>query len=350
MGENKTYKRLKHHVWWHTMRLDAKLHVRSCTTCTRNKKTRKPRTSLGTFHAGFPMERVHVDILGPFTPSKAGNRYILMMVDQFTKSVELAALPNQSAETVAYSFVGQILSTFGCPLQVHTDQGSNFESQLFTELCQLLEITKTRTTPYHPSSNGQVERLNRTVLQMVRCCIQGQDDTWDYYLPMIKMAMHATENRSTGFTPNMLMLGREVFQPLDLMVGSPPPKAEMSHQWVRHLTESLSRIHELARQHLGRTQRRQKRDHDSKLTEHISGGRHSIQKGFIHQGREELQAQAAMARTISSRNMQTSSLQDQEPKRGQVLSPRSLKALRGGYVSHMATSPKTQPPTGGRVR
>jgi hypothetical protein len=116
---------------------------------------------------GFPMERVHLDILGPFNSSENGNRYILMMVDQFSKWVEMAVIPDQSAFLVAHFIV-----TFGCPLKIHTDQGKNFDGNLFSALCEALEVAKTRTTPYHPSSNGQMERYNTVVMQMVRCYIE----------------------------------------------------------------------------------------------------------------------------------------------------------------------------------
>ena len=69
------------------------------------------------------MERIHLDILGPFNVSESGNRYILMMVDQFTKWIEMAAIPEQSALLIAHKFVVHFIATFGCPLEVQTDQG-----------------------------------------------------------------------------------------------------------------------------------------------------------------------------------------------------------------------------------
>jgi transposase InsO family protein len=110
------------------------------------------------------MERVHLDILGPFNTSEDGNRYVLMMIDQFKKWVEMAAIPEQSALTIAEKFVVHFEATFGCPLEVHTDQGRNFDGNLFKSLRTILEVAKTRTTPYHPSSNGQIERFNTVLL------------------------------------------------------------------------------------------------------------------------------------------------------------------------------------------
>ena len=97
-------------------------------------------------------------MLGPFVKSKSGNMYILMTIDQFTKWVKCLAVPDQNAQTVCQILVDQFFSRFGLPLYIHSDQGRNFESNLFQEICKLLDIVKTRTTPYRPALNGQVER------------------------------------------------------------------------------------------------------------------------------------------------------------------------------------------------
>ena len=146
-----------------------------------------------SFHAGIPMERIHIDILGPFNPSESGNIYALMMIDQFTKWVEIAAIPEQTALATAKKFLVHFIATFGCPLEIHTDQGRNFESNLFRSLCEALDIAKTRTTPYRPSSNGQIERYNSIVVTMIRCYIEKQNKKWDRDLPLLAMALHSME-------------------------------------------------------------------------------------------------------------------------------------------------------------
>ncbi|XP_060064941.1 uncharacterized protein LOC132545285 [Ylistrum balloti] len=184
------------------------------------------------------------------------------MIDQFSKWIECVALPNQKAELIAKEFFERFVVTFGCPLTVHTDQGKNFDGNLFKAFCSILQITKTRTTPYHPSSNGKVERCNRSILQMIRCYIEGKVQHWDRDLPSLVMALHATENRSTGFTPNRLMLGREVIMPVDILTGV--VNANMSRfessEWVQKLEH-------VARSNLACAQRRQKRLYDVKLVE-----------------------------------------------------------------------------------
>ena len=108
------------------------------------------------------MERIAaIDVLGPLPIIiiDGGNRYLLIAADYFTKWVEAYSLPNQEAVTVAGFLVKEFLCRFGTPQIIHSDQGRNFESAIFTEMCQLLGIAKTRTTPLHPESDGIVERL-----------------------------------------------------------------------------------------------------------------------------------------------------------------------------------------------
>ncbi|CAG2185028.1 unnamed protein product [Mytilus edulis] len=99
LGQKKTLDKLKQAFLWYNMRKDCDDYVSTCATCSQNKKAHvQPRAPLRQFHAGYPMERVHLDILGPFNTSNSGNNYVLMMVDQFTKWVEMAALPEQTAK------------------------------------------------------------------------------------------------------------------------------------------------------------------------------------------------------------------------------------------------------------
>ena len=271
LGQKKTLDKLKQAFLWYNMRKDCDDYVSTCATCSQNKKAHaQPRAPLGQFHAGYPMERVHLDILGPFNTSNSGNNYVLMMVDQFTKWVEMAALPEQTAKLIAEKFIVHFVVTFGCPLEIHTDQGRNFDSDLFKTLCDALEIAKTRTTPYHPSSNGQVERYNTIVLAMIRCFIEKNCRNWDRDLPFLSMAMHSMVNRQTGFTPNQMMLGRETIQPVHLLLGMPQygQNRMTPNLWVKHLVGRMQKIHEFARHSLHTSQLRQKRDYDLRVVEH----------------------------------------------------------------------------------
>ena len=253
---------------WYGMRKAMEAFVRQCKLCAINKQENQRRWArLLSCHAGLPMERLHLDLLGPFPTSDRGNRYVLAVVDQFTKWAEVYALPNQTVDSTANTILSEIISHFGTPLLIHTDQGKNFESSLFQELCRLLEVTKIRTTPYHASSNGQVERLNRTLLQMIRCYVSQSQDDWDIYLPLVAAAYRRTPHSSTGFSPNMMMLGREVYMPEDLAAAGRAWCAES--EAPETYVEKLQLTHDLAREHLKEAQERQKRDHDLHAGSHL---------------------------------------------------------------------------------
>ena len=118
---------------------------------------------------GFPMKRVALDIVGPLSTSRQGNKYMLVITDYFTHWTEAYGLPYQEAATVhvAWTLFSEWACHFGAPDAIHSDQGKSFESSLFTELCHLLGIHKTRTTPYHPQSDGLVEYFNCTLSMLL---------------------------------------------------------------------------------------------------------------------------------------------------------------------------------------
>ena len=190
------------------------------------------------YHAGAPLEWLHLDILGPFVPSQAGNKYILMLVCQITKWIEAYPLQDQKSNKVARVVIDNFISRFGCPLQIHKDQAcTNFASSLFRTISELLDIAQRRTTPYHPSSNGQVERYNRSILQIMRCFLKGKNLNWDTELPILTGAMRALPNCTTGLTPNLMMLGQEVRRPLDLVfeTENTSTKQKQPHEFALEL-------------------------------------------------------------------------------------------------------------------
>ncbi|XP_070546257.1 uncharacterized protein [Ptychodera flava] len=262
-GVQRTLSRIKLRYYWHRMSDDVRNFIAGCPKCNKNKKPRQySKFEIVKFHAGSPMERVHLDFLGPLPKTKN----ILMMVDQFTKWVECIPLPSQEAEVTAQAAVNEFFARFGCPFEVFTDQGRNFESQLFTAVCDLLHIHKRRTTPYRSSANGQVERYNRTLMNAVRCYVGNSQNDWDINLPQIAAAMRVSVNRSTGYTANRLMLGREVNLPSELMYSQPSASsAEDLGQYVQNLEQTLKTTHNIARKTLKTDQERMKRDYDLRI-------------------------------------------------------------------------------------
>ena len=147
-------------------------------------------------------------------------------MDYFTKWPEAFALPNQEAGVVAKAFVEEFACRYGIPPELHTDQGRNFESQLLKEVCRLLEIRKTRTPPLRPQSDGMVERFNRTLVQQLTFFTATNQEGWDEHLPYLLMAYRASQHGSTACSPALLMYGRELRSPVDLLCGSTPERLD----------------------------------------------------------------------------------------------------------------------------
>jgi hypothetical protein len=109
------------------------------------------------------MELWAMDVLGPLPMTARGNQYIMVMSDHFTKWVEAVPMLNQRAETVAKAFVNEVVTRHGVPSKLLPDQGRNFEADLMKQVFSLLGVRKLRTSPYHPQTDGKVERMDRTL-------------------------------------------------------------------------------------------------------------------------------------------------------------------------------------------
>ena len=131
--------------------------------------------------------------------------------------------------------------------------------------CKALQIHKARTISYRPSANGQVERYNRTLIEAVRCFLGKAQNRWDEHVPQIAGAIRASVNRSTGYTPNKLMLGREINLPAQMMYPIPGQRFESPDDFVDHLTKEMQRAHTEARETLKTSQRAMKRSYDLKI-------------------------------------------------------------------------------------
>ena len=150
------------------MKEEAKLSCANCVCCGARKiTTHALKGTLTSMAAGFPFESIAMDIVGPLPKTKRNNRYMLVVIDYYTRWPEAFTLEHQDAHSVALRLISEIISRYGAPYVIHTDQGTNFESKLIAELCKLYDIKKTRTTPYHPQSDGLVERLNRTLVDTI---------------------------------------------------------------------------------------------------------------------------------------------------------------------------------------
>ena len=167
------------------------------------------------------MQVVAIDILGPLPESTAGNSYILVDGDYFTKWIEAYAIPNQDAVTVAQKLVDQMFCRFSPP-----DQGKQFESGVMQEVCKILVDQEVLDIPYLPQCDGLVERSNHTLLNMLADTTHSHPFDWENQLPKVCMAYNTSVYASTGYTPFFFMFGRPARLHIDLVYGT---EVEQSH-------------------------------------------------------------------------------------------------------------------------
>ena len=244
------------------------LWIQRCDKCALTKKPSKaPRAPMGSMLVGAPLDRIGMDLLGALPLTPRGNRYIFVVTDYFTKWTEIFAVPDQTAETCAHILVHEVFMRYGFPQTLHSDQGRCFESNIMAEVCELLEIRKTRTTPVHPSCNGQVEKFNSTLLKIIKVYLKGEETNWDKHLGCLAGAYHAGIHDSTELTPNLMMLGREIDTPLAVMFGTHHHESYSSvGAYVAKLKERVQHAHDVAREHLGAAMRRHKELYDQRIS------------------------------------------------------------------------------------
>jgi hypothetical protein len=227
-------------------------------------KNRKKK-QLGTYISGEPVEKVAVDIFGPLPLTKQGNKYILVISDLFTQWTEAITIPNQESTTICKAFVDNCITKYGTPLQIHSDQGRNVQSDSLKGMCAILGIDKTRTTSFRSQSNGGVERFNRTLASMLTMHYETNQDRWENYLQQVMMAYRSSVHALTSRTPTSMLFGSAITLPLQAQIPQ-PRETNMdqgtSDDYMDHLKNKFEQNHAIARKSLTRVSHYQKRRYD----------------------------------------------------------------------------------------
>jgi len=153
---------------------------------------------------------VSIDILGPLISTTDGNRFILVMTDRFSKLTRTAPLRRITTVTVTSAFLSGWIAAYGPPDYVLSDQGKQMDNPFFRAVMKMLGVQCKYTTPYHPQTNGQVERYNRTLLNQLRCFCEEHPRLWDRLLPVLSLAYNACPHCATGLAPFDLLIPRRM--------------------------------------------------------------------------------------------------------------------------------------------
>ena len=253
--------------YWPNVFGDVEEFCRTCAVCQKASHKGAGKAPLMPLPViSEPFSRVAMDIVGPLLTSRAGNQYVLVVCDYATRYPEAIPLKSIDAEHVAEKLV-ELFARVGIPREILTDQGSNFMSQLLVELYRLLHVKPIRTSPYHPQTDGLVERFNQTLKSMLRkaTAIDGKD--WDKLIPYLLFAYREVPQASTGFSPFELLYGRDVRGPLDILRETWEGNESQNESVVSYVLstrEKLKQMVDCVHENLTKQQDRQKRWYDAK--------------------------------------------------------------------------------------
>ncbi len=288
-GMERTARLVRTRCYWPGMYRYVEDWCRKCQRCTLSKVVRpKVRTFMGHLMADRPLDILAIDFT-LLEPSSSGMENVLIMTDVFSKFTQAIPTKDQTAKTVARVLVERWFYLFGVPRQLHSDQGRCFESRLIQELCEIYGIAKTHTTPYRPQGNGQCERFNRTMHDLLRTLPAEKKRDWPSYLSQVVFAYNTTEHQSTGYCPYVLMFGQEPHLPVDFMLGL-DDYGPTNVDWMADHRDNLERIFNNARARLQKAAAQRAQVNDAKVSQmSLREGQLVYQRAHAHKGRMKIQ-------------------------------------------------------------
>lgn len=266
MGYERTLDLARRRCYWVGMASDVKRHLHQCKRCTLRKVAEpQGKTKLTSIKTSRPLELVCLDFLSLET-SGGGIDNILVITDHFTRHAQAFPTRDQTALTVARTLWRKYIVHYGIPERIHSDQGKCFEATVIKELCRLLGMEKSRTTPYHPQGNGMTERFNSTLLNMLGTLQPSMKTNWVEHVETLTHAYNCTKHASTGFSPFYLMFMREPRIPLDVTLHKETEEEDREEygEFVTRLQRSLEEAHYQAERNAQKARARQKAHHDQR--------------------------------------------------------------------------------------
>ena len=242
LGTDRVFELARNRFFWPGMQRDIDEYIHNrCQCIMQRKPSRNQQAPLQSISTSEPLELLTVDFLH-LEKGSGGYEYILVIVDHFSKFAQAYPTRNKNTLTVAKHLYDDFILRFGIPNHLLSDQGGEFESKVIHGISKLMGVKKIRTTPYHPQTNGLCERMNRTILHMLRTLEETQKRSWPKLLNKLVHAYNCTQHSSTGFTPFHLMFGREATLPIDQIMKTNDSAQRKTHseyvkQWEKQMHE-----------------------------------------------------------------------------------------------------------------
>jgi hypothetical protein len=254
LGITKTLKALQIHFWWPRMNKQVTQYVRTCVSCQRNKPTNMLPAGLLQPLAipNSKWESISMDFITCLPTTTQGNDAIVVFVDRLSKLVHLQPCKTTiTAMEFASVFMWQVFRLHGMPREIVSDRDTRFVSEFWRNVCTMLGVQQSMSTAFHPQSDGQTERANRTLEEMLRHFVNPHQDDWDTKLATCEFAINSAHQESIGTSPFYLTYGCTPRTPLTVQMES---QSTTASDWAQTVQETLA----LAKQALTDAQRRQK--------------------------------------------------------------------------------------------
>ena len=244
-----TYISIREKYYWPGMFKEISNWVKSCEGCAKADRSKQRRnTPLQRVRVAGPFQQLHVDILGPIGESENGCKFILTMIDQFTRWVELVSLKNQKAHIVAHAIFDEWFCRYGCPSVMVSDRGKNFLSLVVKHLSAMCQVKRIQTSSFHPSANGVNERRNKVIIDILRRILVNQPHLWNRYIASVAYVVRTMICSSTNMSPFELTFGRKPIMPIDLDLPVPDNTAKKVIEQIRILQRKAECLQEMARE------------------------------------------------------------------------------------------------------
>ena len=266
MGRERGIHILRERFYWPKMNSDLDNWVKSCDRCIKRKTPTNSRAPMVNIITSQPLELVSMDFL-TLEISKGGFQHILVITDHYTKYAVAIPTRNQTAKVTADAIFYHFIVHYGFPQRLHSDQGATFEGKVIRELCSMTGMSKSRTSPYHPSGNGQTERMNRTLLEMLGTLDPSKKQDWKSQVAPLIHAYNCTRHETTGHSPYLLMFGRQPRLAIDAVLGLTGTEVvdKGYSQYIDNLRTRLRKSYELVSVKSRMSQKRQKHNYDKRV-------------------------------------------------------------------------------------
>ena len=267
-GYERTLDFMRCRFYYPKMADDIQERVKKCGRCIRRKRLPQHAAKMCHLQSSGPMDLVCIDFLS-LEPDSSGYENVLVITDHYTRYAQAYVTRNQKSETVAKVLWENVFMHNGFPRRLASDQGRDFEAKLIKQLCKITNIKKTRSSPYHPQGNSQVERFNKTLMNMLGTLPEDKKRNWKKYVPSMVHAYNCSRSDATGVSPFFLMFGRQARLPVDIAMGVNPDQhsVEDHRAYVKDMRSRLQYAYQRATQEANRNKKRSKSRFDSKVVE-----------------------------------------------------------------------------------